>query len=52
MMESALFLENVPETSLKTYLSSFWNVNEIYQSLKECPLLGGKRGPPNNYPII
>ena len=44
--KARFFYENVPETSLKTYLSSVWYVRKIYQPLKECPFLGGKRGPP------
>ena len=29
-MEAQFFYENVPETNLKTDLSSFWNVKKIY----------------------
>ena len=36
-LSSRFFYENVPET--------FWNVRKIYQPLKECPFLGGKRSP-------
>ena len=48
--KARFFYENVPETSLKTYLSSFWYVRKIYQPVKEYRCFGGKRGPPKEIP--